>query len=127
MAPGFSDEPLASDESDLYRRKKRALTRLDDNDNANGATRAELFAQPVAWDALQASGALGADGAVRQWIVKRLHDLLGGSDDTFVAFVIEQLEKRSAPTAVAAALEPVLDREADSFTEHLWQKLVEEK
>jgi RNA-binding protein 25 len=61
-----------------------------------------------------------ARAAVERWVGEAIAELLGEEEPGLVELVMEKVGER--PTMVAA-LEPVLDAEAEAFAEKLWAVL----
>ena len=64
-----------------------------------------------------------ARAAVERWVGEAIAELLGEEEPGLVELVMEKVGERPTKAAMVAALEPVLDAEAEAFAEKLWAVL----
>ncbi len=64
-----------------------------------------------------------ARAAVERWVGEAIAELLGEEEPGLVELVMEKVGERPTKATMVAALEPVLDAEAEAFAEKLWAVL----
>ncbi|RKP05369.1 hypothetical protein THASP1DRAFT_32791 [Thamnocephalis sphaerospora] len=63
---------------------------------------------------------------LREFVAKKVEEILGVPEDELVTFVIDHLHKRGTPKALAEELEMALDEEAVRLVARLWRMLIYE-
>ena len=60
---------------------------------------------------------------MERWVGEAIAELLGEEEPGLVELVMEKVGERPTKATMVAALEPVLDAEAEAFAEKLWAVL----
>lgn len=61
---------------------------------------------------------------LKTWVTKKITELLGEEEATFVDFILEKVKAHVAAPSFLVELEPVLDSEAEVFMIKLWRMLI---
>lgn len=82
------------------------------------STRDELYRCAIDWEAYERS-----DGSerVREWLEKKVSELLGEADEEMVSFVKEMVDKRSSALDLDKEMRPILEEDTDDFVMQLYR------
>lgn len=85
------------------------------------ATREELFAYPINWEACEKHNIV--DSTIRAWVVKKFIEYLGEEEESITNFIVTKLKQRCNPQILLDEISPVLDSDTEPFVLKLWRLL----
>ncbi|KAJ2955997.1 hypothetical protein NQZ79_g8101 [Umbelopsis isabellina] len=85
------------------------------------ASQEGLWNWQIKWDELDKDT---IEKKLRPFVAKKIVELLGVQEDELTQFVIDFIQKRQPPSALAKELETTLDEEAAMFVMKLWRMII---